>query len=158
MCPFWRRTVLHKSARWFARTNVTPTCQSGRCSMRIVIVVLVAILVGTPSQAIGGDRIAGNWFDAESSSRYRFHPSGDFSFGLTLPPNSLYHGAYRLGNCGGKRPGNLTLLWENGVEVCYSTQFTGTRLHLMYRVQRLLSGFSFIFSLLQSSVLILIGA
>ena len=108
--------------------------------MRIVLLVLVAILVGTPSQAIGGDHIAGNWFDAESSSRYRFHPSGDFSFGLTLPPNSLYHGAYRLGNCGGKRPGNLTLLWENGVEICYSAQLTGTRLHLVYKEQRLLSG------------------
>jgi hypothetical protein len=108
--------------------------------MRIVIVVLVAILVGIPSQAIGGKRIAGNWFDAESHSRYRFQTNGDFSFGLTLPPNSLYHGAYRLGNCGNKRPGNLTLLWENGVEVCYSAQLRGTRLHLVYKEQRLLSG------------------
>ena len=105
--------------------------------MRIVLLVLVAILVGTTSQAIGENQIAGDWFDAESKSLYRFLPNGDFSFGGVLSSNRLSYGAYHLGTCGERKPGNVTLFWQDGEEVCYSAQFRGTRLHLVYREQRL---------------------
>lgn len=108
--------------------------------MRIVFLVLVAILVGTTSQAIAEDKIVGSWFDAETKSLYGFQKNGDFSFSQTLSQSSLYYGAYRRGNCGDERRGNLTLIWQNGEEVCYSTRLIGTRLHLVYREQRLQSG------------------